>query len=68
MNGIKLISTGSAVPKKVVTNDDLAKIVDIGRTETTRAIFGIDPKESGEIILDGKEIRINKPDVYKRQI
>ena len=28
MNGIKLISTGSAVPKKVVTNDDLAKIVD----------------------------------------
>lgn len=32
-----------------------------GRTETTRAIFGIDPKESGEFILDGKEIRINKP-------
>ena len=28
MNGIKLISTGSAVPKKVVTNDDLAKIAD----------------------------------------
>ena len=28
MNAIKLISTGSAVPKKVVTNDDLAKIVD----------------------------------------
>ena len=28
MNGIKLLSTGSAVPAKVVTNDDLAKIVD----------------------------------------
>ena len=28
MNGIKLLSTGSAVPSKVVTNDDLAKIVD----------------------------------------
>ena len=28
MNGIKLLSTGSAVPSRVVTNDDLAKIVD----------------------------------------
>ena len=28
MNGIKLLSTGSAVPAKVGTNDDLAKIVD----------------------------------------
>ena len=32
-----------------------------GRTETTRAIFGVDPKESGQIILDGKEIKINNP-------
>ena len=28
MSGIKLLGTGSAVPSKVVTNDDLAKIVD----------------------------------------
>ncbi len=28
MNGIKLISTGSALPERVVTNHDLAKIVD----------------------------------------
>ena len=28
MNGIKLLSTGSAVPSRVVTNDDLARIVD----------------------------------------
>ena len=28
MNGIKLLGTGSAVPSKVVTNDDLAQIVD----------------------------------------
>jgi len=27
----------------------------------TRAIFGIDPKSSGEIILDGKNITINQP-------
>lgn len=39
----------------------IAGLMGAGRTETTRAIFGIDPKESGEIILDGKEIRINKP-------
>ena len=32
-----------------------------GRTETTRAIFGVDPKESGTLILDGKEITINNP-------
>ena len=32
-----------------------------GRTETTRAIFGVDPKESGEIILDGKQIKITCP-------
>ncbi|MDF2985228.1 MAG: transporter related [Eubacterium sp.] len=39
----------------------IAGLMGAGRTETTRAIFGIDPKESGEIILDGKAITINKP-------
>ena len=32
-----------------------------GRTETTRAIFGVDPKETGEIYLDGREVRITGP-------
>ena len=32
-----------------------------GRTETTRAIFGVDPKESGEILLDGKPVSIRSP-------
>lgn len=32
-----------------------------GRTETTRAVFGVDPKESGQIFLDGKEVKINHP-------
>ena len=33
-----------------------AGLMGAGRTETTRAIFGVDPKESGTLILDGKEI------------
>lgn len=39
----------------------IAGLMGAGRTETTRAIFGVDPKESGEIILDGKHIKIEKP-------
>ncbi len=38
-----------------------AGLMGAGRTETTRAIFGVDPKESGEIYVDGKEIKINCP-------
>lgn len=38
-----------------------AGLMGAGRTETTRAIFGVDAKESGEIILDGKEVKIHKP-------
>ncbi len=36
-----------------------AGLMGAGRTETTRAIFGVDPKESGKIFLDGKEIKIH---------
>ena len=32
-----------------------------GRTETARAIFGADPKESGTICVNGKEVAINSP-------
>lgn len=39
----------------------VAGLMGAGRTETTRAIFGIDRKETGTIILDGKEICINSP-------
>ena len=38
-----------------------AGLMGAGRTETTRAIFGVDPKESGELILDGKPVVIHKP-------
>ena len=33
-----------------------------GRTETARAIFGADPKESGEIYVNGKKVEINSPE------
>ena len=38
-----------------------AGLMGAGRTETTRAIFGVDEKESGEIYVDGKEVKINCP-------
>ncbi|MDO4632768.1 MAG: sugar ABC transporter ATP-binding protein [Eubacteriales bacterium] len=32
-----------------------------GRTETARALFGADPKESGKIFVNGKEVDIRSP-------
>lgn len=32
-----------------------------GRTETARAIFGADPKQSGKIYINGKEVTIKTP-------
>ncbi len=37
-----------------------AGLMGAGRTETTRAIFGCDPKDSGQIFVDGKEVKINQ--------
>lgn len=39
----------------------IAGLMGAGRTETTRALFGADPKESGKINIDGVEVKINKP-------
>lgn len=39
----------------------IAGLMGAGRTEMTRAIFGVDPKDSGEILLDGKTVIIEKP-------
>lgn len=39
----------------------IAGLMGAGRTETTRAIFGVDPKEGGEVILDGKTLDIKCP-------
>ncbi len=38
-----------------------AGLMGAGRTETTRAIFGVDPKTGGQIFLDGNEVKINCP-------
>ena len=39
-----------------------AGLMGAGRTETTRAVFGIDPKESGEFLLFGRQLTINNPE------
>ena len=39
----------------------ISGLVGAGRTETMRAIFGEDKKDSGKIFLEGKEIKINSP-------
>lgn len=44
----------------------IAGLMGAGRTEMTRAIFGIDAKESGDIILDDEPVTINKPADAKR--
>ena len=33
-----------------------------GRTETARAIFGADPKQSGDIYVNGQKVEINSPE------
>ena len=39
----------------------LAGLVGSGRTEVARAIFGLDPIDSGEIVLKGKALKIGNP-------
>ena len=39
----------------------IAGLVGAGRTETARAIFGMDRKDSGEIYLAGKRVDIRRP-------
>ena len=44
-------------------------LVGAGRTEAMRAIFGADPKDDGEVILDGKVLTIHSPaDAIKQGI
>ncbi|MCI9487284.1 MAG: sugar ABC transporter ATP-binding protein [Lachnospiraceae bacterium] len=39
----------------------ISGLVGAGRTEIMRALFGADPKDSGEIYIDGKEVKIRSP-------
>jgi rhamnose transport system ATP-binding protein len=47
----------------------LAGLVGAGRTEISRGIFGLDPVDSGEIIIAGKPVAISNPnDAMKHRI
>ena len=39
----------------------MAGLMGAGRTETARALFGADPKESGDIYVDGQKVVIHSP-------
>jgi ABC-type sugar transport system ATPase subunit len=39
----------------------LAGLIGAGRTEVARAIFGADKRDSGDIVLDGKPLKIRTP-------
>lgn len=39
----------------------IAGLMGSGRTETMRAIFGVDPKESGQVFVHGEEVDITSP-------
>jgi ABC-type sugar transport system ATPase subunit len=47
----------------------LAGLVGAGRTEVARAIFGLDAHDAGELLLDGRPIRIRSPrDAVKARV
>jgi ribose transport system ATP-binding protein len=56
-NGIKDISF--SLSKGEILG--LSGLVGSGRTELVRTIFGAEPAESGEILLEGKSVRIKSP-------
>ncbi len=39
----------------------IAGLVGAGRSEVAMSIFGMNPPDSGEILIDGKSVRINSP-------
>lgn len=40
----------------------ISGLMGAGRTEIMRALYGLDPLESGEIIIDGKPVKIKSPE------
>jgi ABC-type sugar transport system ATPase subunit len=63
---VKNLKSGSAVKDVSFTLHKgevlgLAGLVGAGRTETMRAIFGADKKDSGQVFLNQQEVHIRKP-------
>lgn len=47
----------------------ISGLMGAGRTEIMRSVFGLDPKDSGEVFVDGKKIEIKNPaDAIKNKI
>ena len=47
----------------------ISGLMGAGRTEIMRSVFGLDPKDSGEVFIDGKKIEIKNPaDAIKNKI
>ena len=73
MVGIKIVSTGRAVPKKVVTNDDLSKIVDTNdewissKTGIKQRHFS-DGETNWEVALEAANTAIERADIDKSEI
>ena len=44
----------------------IAGLAGAGRTEFVRALFGADPKESGQVFIEGKEVHIRSPKDAKK--
>lgn len=47
----------------------ISGLMGAGRTEIMKSVFGLDPKDSGEVFIDGKKIEIKNPaDAIKNKI
>lgn len=47
----------------------ISGLMGAGRSEIVRSLFGLDPKDSGEVYIDGKKVEINSPtDAIKSKI
>lgn len=74
MDGLKIISTGHYAPDKVVTNDDLSKIVDTSdewireRTGIKRRHFCREDETNVTLAVEAAEIALNKAAIDKNEI
>lgn len=73
MDAIKIIATGKAIPKKLVTNDDMSKIVDTSdewistRTGIKQRYF-CDGEKNWELAFQAATEALNKGGIEKEQI